>query len=374
MESEVYTGAFDGVYPRAMIRLASPGIGDEEVRAVERVLRSGMLVQGPEVARFEEGLRERCGRTHAVAVSSGTTALELALEALGVGPGDDVLVPDLTWPSPGHAVRRVGARPVLVDVDPAEWNASPQGFAAARTEATRAAVVVDQFGFPARHEAIAAALPGVTLVEDAACAIGSSYQGRPCGSRGAVACLSFHPRKVVTTGEGGACLTDDDELAGRLRVMRNHGIAGPGRFARAAGNHRLTEMAAAMGSVQLGRLDDAVGARRERARRYHEGLPMLTWQRPAPGAEPNYQTMGALLPPGGGEAGRDRLIAELRARGIEVGLLSYALHRQPSLEGAGGGPFPNAEQIADRGVALPLHSRLSMNDQDLVIEALRTLL
>ena len=354
-----------------MIRLARPEIGDEEVRAVERVLRSGMLVQGEEVARFEQALGERCARAHAVAVSSGTAALVLALEALEVGAGDDVLVPDLTWPSPAHAVRLVGASPVLVDVDPAEWNATPRAFAAARTDRTRAAIVIDQFGFPARHDAIASALPGVTLVEDAACAIGADYQGRPCGARGAIACLSFHPRKVVTTGEGGACLTDDDALAERLRVLRNHGLTGPGRFERPAGNHRLTEMAAAMGSVQLARLDVVLEARRERARRYRDGLPELGWQRAAPGSEPSYQTMGALLPAG---TDRDRLVADLRARGVEIGLLSYALHRLDSLAGSGGGPFPHAEDVADRGIALPLHSRLSPNDQDLVIDALRSML
>jgi perosamine synthetase len=346
-------------------------MGDADERAVLEVLRSGRLVQGERVERFESLVAELTGRAHAVAVSSGTSALELALTVLDVGPGDDVLVPDLTWPSPAHAVRLRGARPVLVDVDAREWNATAESFAAARTEQTVAAIAIDQLGFPARHDAIAAALPGVALVEDAACALGARYLGRPCGGFGAIACASFHPRKVVVTGEGGMCLTDDAALAARLRRLRNHGQDAPGVFTEPAGNHRMTELAAAIGIVQLEDLAGRIHARARLAARYRAALPSLRFQEPVEDAEPSYQTMGAVLPDG---LSRDTTRDELRARGVEAGLLSYALHRLPSLDGHAGGPFPEAERLANRAIALPLWAGLGERDQDRVIAALSLIL
>ncbi|HEX5659048.1 MAG TPA: aminotransferase class I/II-fold pyridoxal phosphate-dependent enzyme, partial [Polyangiales bacterium] len=201
-----------------MIPLTVPALGSEEIAAAERVLRSGMLVQGREVQQFESELAQRTQRRHAIAVSSGTAALELALRALGVGPGDEVLVPALTWPSPGHAVLAVGASVGLVDVDPEEWNAH----AFELGPRTRAVIAIDQFGNPARQRELASL--AVPLIVDAACSLGSSYEGRPCGSFGAIATMSFHPRKVLTTGEGGACLTDDDALAERISVLANYGL------------------------------------------------------------------------------------------------------------------------------------------------------
>ena len=354
-----------------MIRLSRPTFGGEERDAIAQILASGMLVQGERVARFEAEVAERCGREHAIAVSNGTSALELSLVALGVGPGDEVLVPDLTWPSPAHAVALRGARPVLVDVDPDEWNATPDAFAAARTPRTVAAIVIDQFGFPARQEAIARALPGLAIIEDAACAIGASITKKPCGSFGAIACFSFHPRKVLVTGEGGMCVTDDTALAARLRRLRNHGQDAPGVFGEPGGNHRMTELAAAIGIAQLARLDERLETRRRLAERYRAALPELAFQRAAPEAQPSVQTMGVVLPKG---TDPSSVRTALRERGVEAGLLSYALHRLPSLAGAAAGSFPNAERLADRGIALPLHSELGEDDQDLVIAALRSIL
>lgn len=356
-----------------MIRLSRPTIGDEEVRAAEKVLRSGMLVAGAEVARFEEAAAVWCGRRHAIAVSSGTSALHLALVALGVGDGDEVLCPDLTWPSPAHAIALTGATPVLVDVDLDEWNVRGEALAAARTERTRAAIAIDQFGNPLRRAEIVAALPGVAVIEDAACAIGSRFaDGSPCGSLGTIACLSFHPRKVVTTGEGGMCLTDDDAIADRLRVLRNHGQAAPGRFVEPAGNQRLGEVAAAVGTVQLARLEAMIARRDDIAARYREALPELAFQRAPEGAAPNHQTMGALLPPGTSAAARDAVVTSIRARGVEAGILSYALHRLASLKSARrAGSVENAEAIVDRGVAIPMHAELTADEQKAVIDAVR---
>jgi len=360
-----------------MIPLARPNLGDEEVEAASRVLRSGMLVQGTQVARFEQLLAARIGLPHAVAVASGTSALELGLEVLGIGRGDEVLCPDLTWPSPAHAVLRRGARPVLVDVHPRTWNATADDFRTARTPQTRAAIVIHQFGFPAETRAIQEALPGVMVLEDAACAIGSTVSGRPPGGVGHLTCLSFHPRKVVTTGEGGACLTADDELANALRILRNHGQRERGVFAQAAGNHRLHEMAGAVGAVQLGRLDEIVEAHRRLARRYRDALPALSWQEAAPDTVPNYQTMGLVLPASvGGARERDLILAALREKGVQAGILSYALHRLGSIQETAvpDADFPHTSALVDRGMAVPLYATMSESEQDVVIGALTSIL
>jgi perosamine synthetase len=354
------------------IRLASPEIGDEEIAAVSRVLASGMLVQGREVEAFERAVASFCGRAHAVAVSSGTAALELSLRALGVA-GGEVLVPDLTWPSPAHAAALAGATPVVVDVDPDDWNGAPALFAAARTPATRAAIAIDQFGVPARHAAIARALDGVPIVEDAACAIGCTLDGRPCGSFGVISCLSFHPRKVITTGEGGMCLTDDPRLAAELRTLRNHGQRAPGDFVRAGPNLRLTELQAAIGIAQLARLDAIVAHRRRIADRYRAALPSidggLRVQAVPAGATRNEQTFGVVLPERCSVETRDAVIASLRAAGIEAGRLSYALHALASVRGAAK-PCPVSASIAARGLALPIHTRMDERDADRVLDAL----
>lgn len=352
----------------APIKLASPALGEEEVAAVARVLASGMLVQGREVEAFERALAERCARAHAIAVSSGTAALELALRAIGVAAGE-VIVPDLTWPSPAHAAVLAGANPVLVDVDREEWNATSATISPAIGARTRAVIAIDQFGVPARHPEIAALGPPV--IEDAACAIGSSLDHRPCGSFGTIACLSFHPRKVITTGEGGACLTDDPALAAEIRALRNHGQSAPGVFASAGPNLRLTEIQAAIGLAQLVRLPAIIERRRALAERYRSALSAIASEirvqsLPA-GASRNEQSFGIVIP----GSKRDRVIDHLRARGIEAGKLSYALHRIGSLSGARALPAPAADAIVEGGLALPLHSGMRETDVDRVLEALR---
>lgn len=363
----------------AMIPMTRPLLDDAECDAVSRVLRSGMLVQGAEVARFEQLVAERCQRAHAVAVSNGTAALALALEALGVGPGDEVLVPALTWPSPAHAVRGVGATVKLVDVDPREWNSAPEAFAAARTSRTRAAIVIDQFGNPARGPELRAVLDGLVIIEDAACALGSVFaDGKPCGSFGDVSTFSFHPRKVITTGEGGMCLTDDAETARRLRVLRNHGQTAPGVFERAAGNFRLTELGGVLGVVQMGRLDEINDGRRDHAATMRaaltEAAPGLSFQDPPPGALPNLQTFGVLLPVGSTPAQRDAFVDACKRHGAQAGPLSYALSEVPSVTPdplplrADGAPW-TAVDIVARGVCLPLYPTMTEADRAQVVTA-----
>ena len=360
-----------------MIPLSRSLLGPEEASALADVLNGGRLVQGGRVAQFEALVAGRIGRKHAIAVANGTAALELALQALDVRAGADVLVPDLTWPSPGHAVISVGARPVLVDVDAREWNARGDAMLAARTPLTAAAIVIDQFGCPSRVAEVERALPELPLIVDAACSLGSHDGELACGRRGLIACLSFHPRKVVTTGEGGMCLTDDDAIAERLRVLRNHGQLTPGVFRRAAGNERRSELAAAIGAVQVGRLPGMLRERQLLAARYARALAACAPQELPEGARGNHQTFGVVLPP---HIARDEALAALRARGVEAGKLSYALHSLPQFGAsaeqarAAGRSFPNATRLAEQGIALPLYVGLTEAEQTHVIESLRHVL
>ena len=337
-----------------MIRLAKPWIGEDEQRAVAAVLESGMLVQGALVERFELAVAALVGRQHAVAVSSGTAALQLALKVLNVGPGDEVLCPALSWPSPAHVSRVAGAKVRFVDVDQAEWNSRPESFREARRGSTKVAIVIDQFGNPARATEIREALGALPIIEDAACALGSRFVNGPCGSLGRISCLSFHPRKILTTGEGGMCLTDDDELADQLRTLRNHGQL-RGEFVVAAGNYRMTEMAAALGLAQLQRLDDIISRRRQIAAIYRDALhPEIELQQTPPGAESNYQTFGAILPQG---YHRSTVLRTMRERGVEAGVLSFAIHKLGSFAGSDAS-LPIAEHVAARGIALPLYPQM----------------
>jgi perosamine synthetase len=365
-----------------MIPLTRPLLGPPEHAAVARVLDSGMLVQGAQVAAFEAAVAAQTGRRHAVAVSSGTGALSLALAALDVGPGDEVLCPDLSWPSPAHAILARGAEPALVDVDVRQWNATPEALASARGERTRAAILIDQFGNPSRAAQAARLLQGLPLIVDAACSLGSRIDGAPCGSLGVIACTSFHPRKVITTGEGGMCLTDDDALAERLRALRNHGQSAPGQFACASTNYRLTEMAGAMGVEQMKRLPEIVRRRRALAEPYLQALPQLGLQPQLEpeGGEANRQTLGVLLPEGWDEDARARLIESLRARGVQAGLLSYAIHELPHIARwaaaarDAGRALHGASAIARRGMALPLFPHMGEQAVTEVIDTLRDLL
>jgi len=337
-----------------LIRLAKPSIGQDERRAVTAVLESGQLVQGALVERFELAVAALVGRRHGIAVSSGTAALQLALKVLQIGPGDEVLCPALSWPSPAHAIRVAGAKVQFVDVDKDEWNSTGEALRGARTGNTKAAIVIDQFGNPVRAAEIQEALGALLIIEDAACALGSRFASGPCGSLGKVSCLSFHPRKILTTGEGGMCLTDDDDIADQLRMLRNHGQL-RGEFVVAAGNFRMTEIAAALGLAQLQRLDDIVARRREIAAIYRELLDdrLLLQSTPA-GAESNYQTFGMVLPQG---YDRNAVREKMNERGVEAGLLSFAIHKLGSFAGHDAS-MPIAEHIAARGIALPLYPQM----------------
>ena len=339
-----------------MIRLARPAIGEAELAAVAETLRSGDLVQGARVRAFEEAVARATGMPHAVAVSSGTAALYVALRALDIGPGDEVLVPDFTFPATANAAEATGARVVVGDVRGDTWNLD-----LGRAPRARVAMPVDCFGLPAE-------LPDGLVVEDAACALGAT---RP-GGLAAIACLSFHPRKVVTTGEGGMVLCRDADLAARIRSLRDHGREGAG-FSRWGLNFRMTDVQASLGLAQMARLDELLAARAGLAAAYRERLAgdtRLRLQQVPVGLRHCWQTLAVRLERG---VDRDRTIRALRERGVEAGIATYALHRLPyhrARHGLRSDDFPEADALFDRALALPLHPGLAADDVHRVCDAL----
>jgi perosamine synthetase len=351
-----------------VIRLARPDVGAKEAAAVAEVLESGLLTMGPKVAEFESELARVCERPHAVAVSSGTAALHLAVLALGIGEGAEVLVPAFTFPATANVVALAGARPVLVDVDPETMNLDPARVEAAVTRRTRAVLAVHLFGRPLDWEALASVVPPpVALIEDAAGALGARHRGRPCGSLGLAACLSFHPRKVVTTGEGGAVVCADEELADAVRRLRHHGIEPRGDFdVRLPGfNYRLADLLCAVGIPQLQRLDELLAARRSIAEEYAERLEGIV-ELPTvdEGDTHGWQAYVVRVDR------RDEVLRALREQGVEAQIGTYAVHRLSAYRDQGS--FPGADACFERGLALPLHSQLDESDLDLIAEVIRS--
>lgn len=368
-----------------LIRLAEPDIDDADLRAVAEVLRSGWLVQGPKVAAFEEVLRQRAGTAHAVVVANGTAALHLSLLALDVGAGDTVAVATYSWPATANVIALVGARPLFIDIDPATWAMDPALLdrALAKAGNVKAVLPVHAFGAMAPMPQLLAVADrhGAAVVEDAACAIGARLAGRAAGAWGRLGCFSFHPRKTVTTGEGGAVTTADAGLARALRILRNHGQdpdRSPPEFVAPGFNLRLTEFQAALGATQLGKLDRLLAHRREVAGWYAEALGgsgLLIQQAPEPEAH-SWQAFVLLLP-AEVAARRGAIIASLRTHGVEaqIGTHHQPLTRWFQEQGAHrAGEFPVTDDVAARALSLPMHARVTREDVSTVVGALRAVL
>jgi perosamine synthetase len=351
-----------------VIRLAWPDLGAEELAAVAEVLESGQLTMGPKVDEFETELAAACEVEHAVVVSSGTAALHLSVLALGIGPGDEVIVPAYTFPATANVVALAGARPVLVDVDPETMNLTAEVVAEALTERTKAVLVVHLFGRPAPWESLEAVVPqGVALLEGAAGALGARSRGRACGGLGRLGCLSFHPRKIVTTGEGGAVTTDDADSADAIRRFRHHGIEPRGDFdIRSPGlNYRLPDILCALGTTQMRRLERLVEEREQLAAGYAERLEGVAGLPSADdGDRHGWQAYVVRIDR------RDEALAALKEAGIQAQIGTYALHRLAAY--ADQGPFPGADAAYERALALPFHNRLTEQDLDRVAEVLRS--
>lgn len=361
-----------------MIRLGAPDIGEEEIDAVADVLRSGFLVQGRRVAEFEAAIRAVAHASEAVAVSNGTAALHLALLALGVGRGDLVAVPAYSWLSTANVVVLCGAVPVFVDIDPVSFNMDPDQLRdAGRKSPLRAVIPVHAFGAMAPMPRVLDAAGGSPVIEDAACALGAAVDGRPAGSWGTLGCFSFHPRKAVTTGEGGAVTSERADLARKIRILRNHGLdpdAPRPDFVAAGFNMRLTEFQAILGVLQLRKLDRLIAARVALAARYDALLAGSGVTTPTSAGEGAhiYQSYVVLLPKESASR-RDDVIASLRAQGVETTIGTYHMpltrYFRDSL-GHRPGDFPVTDDVAARALALPIHTRLTDDDQTRVALAL----
>jgi dTDP-4-amino-4,6-dideoxygalactose transaminase len=364
-----------------------PYLGEEEVAAVTEVLRSGWVAQGPRVAAFEAAFAEAVEAPYAVAASSCTTALHLAMIVVGLGPGDEVVVPSFSFIATSNAVRYVGATPVFADVDLTTGNLTPETVTAALTGRTRAVVVVDQGGVPVDLDAIRAVCDprGITVVEDAACGAGSRYKGRPVGAGAEVSAWSFHPRKILTTGEGGMLTTSRPEWAARARTLREHAmsvsaadrhssvLAPPESYDEVGYNFRMTDLQAAVGLVQLGRLPEVVARRRELAASYQKFLGEVAGLRtvadPAFG-ESNFQSFWVEV----GEPyplSRDGLLEALAHADISARRGIMSTHRQPPYVGvAAPGSLPVTEHLTDSTLILPLFHQMDETQQARVVDVL----
>ena len=370
---------------RPLIPVMKPWLGAEEAEAAAEAVRSGWVAQGPRVAEFEVAFAAHLGAGHAVATSSCTTALHLTMVLAGLGPGDEVVVPSLSFIATANAPRYVQATPVFADVDQSTQNLTADTVEAVLTPATRAVIVVHQGGAPADVDAIRRLCREreIDVIEDAACALGSTYAGRPVGAGAELATYSFHPRKLVTTGEGGMLLCDSPEGSDRARRLREHGMSVSAAERHRSGvpvlehyletgfNFRMTDVQAAIGLVQLGRLPAMVARRRQLARRYSEAfgdLPgVVTAADPAHGTS-NFQSYWLLLP-ADSPIGRNELLEALGREGISARRGIMAAHREPAFAGHPHVPLPVTERLTDDSVILPLYHTMSVEDQDRVIDA-----
>jgi perosamine synthetase len=371
--------------------IARPSTGVEEIEAVRQVLESGWLTQGPFVARFEKAFALKHGVNHAFAVTSCTSALHLALVVLGIGPGDEVLVPAFTWVATANVVVHCGATPVFVDVDPGSFNLDPNAVRAALTDRTKAVIAVHLFGRVAPMDELRAIVPAnIPIVEDAACAIGASYQGRPAGSLGLIGCFSLHPRKVVTCGEGGVVTTNDERLAGLIDTYRNHG-ASVSEEVRHRGarpwelpefkvfgfNYRMTDLQAAIAEVQLGKLDRFMQERRELADQYDARLQSIDWirspERPDRTGH-SLQAYVATIDPRRAPVSRNRALEILQDHKIGARPGTHAvvaLDAYRTRFGIEPQHFPGAMTAEAQSIALPLHNAMDGSDVDRVVEVLK---
>jgi perosamine synthetase len=373
------------------MKLTSPVFDEAEIDSLRACLASGWVTQGPLTERFERLVAERHQLRYALATTSCTAALHLAVMALEIGPGDEVLVPALTWVTTAHSIEYVGARPVFVDVAIDTYNINPQLIETAITSRTRAIIAVHLFGLAAPMGEILdiARRHGLAVIEDAACAIGTTYRGRAVGALGDIGGFSFHPRKVVTTGEGGMVTTNRDDLMQRVRSLRNHGSTGlptvddephgpwtMATFNRLGFNLRFSDIQAAVGIAQMGKLDSLLEERRARAERYSSLLA---------------STQQLALPEGGGDSGghtyqsyvvrligadrrqRNEVMRRLAEHDIETRPGTHAVHRlgfYAKRYGYKPQDFPNAALCEDTTITLPLCPGMSDADQHQVVETL----
>jgi perosamine synthetase len=377
---------------KRVIQISLPSTGEDEWLAAKEPLMSGWLTQGPKVAAFEKAFAQRHEVKHALATTSCTTGLHLILAAMGVGPGDEVIVPSFTWVATANVVLYCGATPVFVDIDACSFNMDPAQVRERVSPKTRAIIAVHLFGLCADIDAISRAAPGVPIIEDAACASGSAYKGRHAGTLGLAAAFSFHPRKSITTGEGGMVTTNDDTLAETANQLRNHGASiseeqrhnGPrpyllSDFNLLGFNYRMTDLQGAVGLVQLGKLDRFIDERQRWADYYNEQLADIPWLRlpnVPEGSRHGWQAYVTWVDEARAPMPRNAIMERLQEQGISTRPGTHAVHLLNYYKqrfGLEPGDFPNSRDADRYSMAIPLHNRMDQADFEYVVRALKDL-
>jgi perosamine synthetase len=367
-----------------MIKLANPDITSKEMKAVLKVLKSGTLSLGPELIAFEKEFAAFIGRRYALAVSSGTAGLHMAVSALDIGPGHEVITSPYSFIASVNCIIYRGAKPVLADIDPKTLNIDPEKVAKKITRYTKAILPVDVFGLPVDFEHLMgiAKKNGLYLIEDSCEALGAEYHGKKCGSFGKVSAFGFYPNKQITTGEGGMVLCDDRQLYQRMTALRNQGrITMGGWLAHhmMGYNYRMSDISAALGRIQLSRLPGILIKRRRIAENYKmlfaKHLPEFSVLEDFSGTVRSWFVFVVMVPHKLKGRKRDLLIQELHKRGIQCAHYFPALHLQPALRHLDykPGDFPVAEDVADRSLALPFHNKLKAHEQQKVVDIVKQL-
>ena len=374
------------------IYISQPVTGLEEWEALKEPLMTGWLTSGPKVRAFETLFAEKHSVKHAIAVTSATTALHLSLVALDLGPGDEVIVPAFTWVATANVVLYCGATPVFVDVDPRTFNLDPADLKKRITPRTKAIIPVHLFGLCADMDAIREVAPGIPLIEDGACAAGAAYKGTSAGALGTIGCFSFHPRKSITTGEGGMLTTNDDAIAEKLVMLRNHGASvseeqrhhGPKpyllpEFNLLGYNYRMTDLQGAVGLVQLQKLDAFIEERARWAAFYRRHLRDLDWlqlpQEPE-GYRHGWQSFVTLVDESRAPMTRNALMEYLQEKGISTRPGTHAVHMLKYYRqkfGLEADDYPGARTANDYSMAIPLHNRMSEEDYEFLVKVLSRL-
>jgi dTDP-4-amino-4,6-dideoxygalactose transaminase len=374
------------------IPISLPSMGQEEWEALKEPIFSGWITQGPKVKEMETLFAERHQVKHALAVSNCTTALHLALVALGIKAGDEVLVPAFTWVSTANAIMYCNATTVFVDVDPVTFNIDVNQIVTKITSKTKAIIPVHLFGLCADIDAIKRIAPQLKIVEDGACAAGAALNGRPAGSLGDIGCFSFHPRKSVTTGEGGMLTTNDDALAAKLDMLRNHGASiseeqrhkGPKpyilpEFDMVGYNYRMTDLQGAMGVVQLKKLDQFIDERQKWADFYNQELSKIEWLR-TPRYPTNFkhgwQSYVLFIDESKSPIKRNDLMELLQQKGISTRPGTHAVHMLGFYKNTFGikpMDYPGAYACNEYSMSIPLHNRMVKEDYEYVVSVLKNI-
>ncbi|MBN8704006.1 MAG: DegT/DnrJ/EryC1/StrS family aminotransferase [Bacteroidetes bacterium] len=377
---------------KRVIQIATPSLGEDEWNALREPIFSGWLTQGPKVKEFERIFAERHNVKHAIAVSNCTTALHLALVAVGVKAGDEVIVPAFTWVSTANVVEYCGAKPVFIDVDPVTFNIDTTQLKSKLTPKTKAIIPVHLFGLCADIDAIKTIAPDLKIIEDGACAAGSGYKGRPAGSLGDLGCFSFHPRKSVTTGEGGMITTNDDALAAKVDMLRNHGASiseeqrhkGPKpyilpEFDMVGYNYRMTDLQGAVGVVQLKKLDLFIDERQTWADYYNQELSNISWIR-TPKYSSDYkhgwQSYVLFVDESKSPMKRNDLMEYLQQNGISTRPGTHAVHmlgfyaKKYAIKPL---DYPGAFTANEYSMSIPLHNKMTKEDYEYVVTILKSI-